>query len=771
MVSLSYYHGCLGVSEAEKRLRDSGEDGAYLLRESDVKKGIFVISSINDSSIAHFFPSNCDGKFLRQTYEEASQIVGDIVETSKCYIFPVTPAAGSLKKLDIKSESLDKRSTCYCCRFTSEDHKILEKHKRTHKLSKCYECKRWFKRSTYLSLHRRGFCNKSLDTFRFECQLCGYKTNESSKRVKLHKMMHQRKPFLCKEENCRRCYKTDEELTQHTIGFHLNKGFKCDECDKRFQQRCQKTRHMLRMHQRPPKYDNERGGCLILSKNGDIEIKIDEGQNKRARSYNREMIQAENLKKKVNITSPYLSQRNISCQPKTATSRSVIWTCVNDVIELSEETVFQDISVVCQDGLVRSSKIILSSLFPALISIFSSMSDPQEVDTIIFPDAKSNDLRQLLEQFFIVNKGATAIESGVDMKEDFDIEELDPLDDDIILDIEDELKSELMDDEPEMIDDEEEDKEEKEIETNILINLEEGFEPGLNSDGSNNETKTFELKVTTEMKSNDKGRSVVKCPLCNFKIRAYQKEKLVIHFKSKHTNISRSKSVPCPLCGVMNADMEKHNSRFHTEVTCEICGVTLKNRFKYFEHRYKKHGKNIVPEGMKRCKKCKELVHDDEFEQHSCQTQFPCEICGKIYHNTISLEQHVSIKHSEKSKIKYNCDQCGKQFVSKASLIKHLKTHDPMTPCPQCGKLVRNLEDHIQVIHTADSDKKFVCKDCGKGFITKDKLDVHQMNVHLKLRPHSCRYEGCSVSFNDVSNRNQHEKRVHGALFKKKVNP
>ena len=39
MVSLYYYHGCLGVTEAESRLRDLGEDGAYLLRESDVKGG------------------------------------------------------------------------------------------------------------------------------------------------------------------------------------------------------------------------------------------------------------------------------------------------------------------------------------------------------------------------------------------------------------------------------------------------------------------------------------------------------------------------------------------------------------------------------------------------------------------------------------------------------------------------------------------------------------------------------------------------------------
>ena len=79
---------------------------------------------------------------------------------------------------------------------------------------------------------------------------------------------------------------------------------------------------------------------------------------------------------------------------------------------------------------------------------------------------------------------------------------------------------------------------------------------------------------------------------------------------------------------------------------------------------------------------------------------------------------------------------------------------------------MRDLDDHMIVMHTDDRDKRFQCIDCGKGFIYKDNLEKHKMNVHLKLRPYICRYEGCGVSFNDVSNRNQHEKRVHGTAKK-----
>ena len=753
---MNYYHGCLGVAEAERRLRDSGEDGAYLLRMSDVRENMFVISSLNDSSTVHFLLPNREGKFLRQTFDEASQIIEDIVQHREGYLYPV-PASGPLKKFD-KGDDAQNGYTCYCCTFTNADWRVLDGHLKSHKMKKCHECKRFFKASTYSS-HKRS-CNVTPDAReKLHCHLCEFKTVHYQS-MKSHKNMHQERPFLCKEENCRKCFKSEEELNQHTR-FHLMKGFKCDVCDKTFRENYQKTRHMLAIHQRA-NVDKERRGFLILSKNGEITVKVDESPRKKAKMHIPESDQDNNYKGKVS--------------PKISSSRTILWTCVSDVFKLSEETKFQDVSVICQDGLVRSNKIILSSLFPPLYSIFSSISDQEKVDTIIFPDVKSKDLRQLLDQFYGVNRGGTTVElestnftfTKIDMKNEFDIEELDPLDDELMLDLDEDFKSELMEeDEQEIYDDEDDGKEEES--DNATVDLEEGFEP----DGSGNEEiKTYELKILRgdESSNSVKGRTMIQCPLCNFKTRLYHKDRLVIHFKVKHTNCSRSRRVPCPICGMMNANQEKHNSRFHTEVTCEICGKTLKTRQKYYIHRDKEHGKKkiVIPEGMERCRKCKEFVDINNIDDHSCQNQFPCEICGKIYYNVDTLRSHVNTKHRrDESETKYSCDQCGKQFDDKYGLINHLKSHDPMNPCPQCGKLVRNLSDHIEVMHKDDRDKKVQCKDCGKGFKDKHCVEKHRMNVHLKLRPHMCRYDGCCTRFNDVSNRNQHEKRVHGAVQNK----
>ena len=67
-------------------------------------------------------------------------------------------------------------------------------------------------------------------------------------------------------------------------------------------------------------------------------------------------------------------------------------------------------------------------------------------------------------------------------------------------------------------------------------------------------------------------------------------------------------------------------------------------------------------------------------------------------------------------------------------------------------------------VHQTEEDKKFICEHCDKRFFTSASLNKHIMNVHLKLRPYSCRY-GCEFAYNDVSNRNAHEKKTHGKLF------
>ena len=76
----------------------------------------------------------------------------------------------------------------------------------------------------------------------------------------------------------------------------------------------------------------------------------------------------------------------------------------------------------------------------------------------------------------------------------------------------------------------------------------------------------------------------------------------------------------------------------------------------------------------------------------------------------------------------------------------------------------------MRAIHMEDTQKKFICTHCGKGFEFKNKLDGHIMNMHLKLRPYKCRY-GCADAYNDKSNLAAHEKKKHGGYFGGKPPP
>ena len=75
----SYHHDVLSPSQAEEGLRSFNTEGAYLLRESNVKTGIFVLSSLKASSVIHIAVPNKNGKFFGQTFEEACEVVNDII--------------------------------------------------------------------------------------------------------------------------------------------------------------------------------------------------------------------------------------------------------------------------------------------------------------------------------------------------------------------------------------------------------------------------------------------------------------------------------------------------------------------------------------------------------------------------------------------------------------------------------------------------------------------------------------------------------------------
>ena len=64
----------------------------------------------------------------------------------------------------------------------------------------------------------------------------------------------------------------------------------------------------------------------------------------------------------------------------------------------------------------------------------------------------------------------------------------------------------------------------------------------------------------------------------------------------------------------------------------------------------------------------------------------------------------------------------------------------------------------VKTVQTSDTEKNFNSEFCGKAFQASGKLEKHQMNMHLKLRPHVCsRRHGCGVAYSNHSNRNLHD--------------
>ena len=125
-----------------------------------------------------------------------------------------------------------------------------------------------------------------------------------------------------------------------------------------------------------------------------------------------------------------------------------------------------------------------------------------------------------------------------------------------------------------------------------------------------------------------------------------------------------------------------------------------------------------------------------------------CTVCCKKWHRS-----------NYHSTIPAVCENCGKHLKNKYTLKHHSTGCRVETPCPICGKLVKQMKQHTDMCHTSDLDKKWKCEHCGKGFLSERRMEFHT-NIHLKLKPYKCR-KGCERGYTDPAHRGRHEKRVH----------
>ena len=264
----------------------------------------------------------------------------------------------------------------------------------------------------------------------------------------------------------------------------------------------------------------------------------------------------------------------------------------------------------------------------------------------------------------------------------------------------------------------------------------------------------------------------------------------------------------CNYCQSSCADLERHLERGHYDKKCHICGkiAASKKRLEIHLMMHKKiEARELEAKEEKICPHCGKVFQNTirlnehirracraiQYEESKCdkcgkafknpyahrshvlkehsgkeKRQYICNICGKILFSKNSLDGHHKAFH-EIRELKIKCELCGKFFAEKFGLRSHMKKcHTEKETCPICGFKTHNMKIHNQTAHTKDEDKEFQCQDCGKGFVNKIRLERHKISMHLKTKPYNCRY-GCDISYSDFSNRNAHEKKTHGKIFLK----
>ena len=457
------------------------------------------------------------------------------------------------------------------------------------------------------------------------------------------------------------------------------------------------------------------------------------------------------------------------------------WKCVNDVLELCQNPKNKDVTLICSGGKVQINSLLLASVFPIVKDLLEPWSEEMFIS---LPDVFCDQLSNFFNGILLRNSELKISKQIFDLlsKSILKFEEIGNGD------IENEFTNEVFnDDDNNLIDDDHRPSTPK---LDVIIKEDPDEDLENHSDNEYEEASLSSRKDQFE------------CNLCDYKSRfSHNMKRHKLRHERGDFNKKPKKEIPeCKECGESfktTGRLNKHIRTVHKTAViqnlklnqhkCPECDYQSWKKYMVTRHYEQRHVRTLE-NGYQRCPKCKLKISSDESKSHEC-VFYSCEICGKQYNSIDGVRVHKKKVHEEIRENK--CEECGKIFerstllknhmevvhqekvschicggsYAKKHLRTHLQTHREKTICTICEKEVRNLARHIESMHTSDDKKSHHCHDCGKGFTNTEVLRRHQMSVHLKLRPYKCRY-GCTFAYNDQANRNAHERKSHGQVFK-----
>ena len=234
------------------------------------------------------------------------------------------------------------------------------------------------------------------------------------------------------------------------------------------------------------------------------------------------------------------------------------------------------------------------------------------------------------------------------------------------------------------------------------------------------------------------------CEICEAKF--VGKHNLRNHKLAKHDGVS----FPCNQCDYTSLSVRQlktHVQSKHEGVrhTCKQCDLK-------FSHKstLKKHAM-AVHLGVKfSCKHCdKEFPRHDGLSMHvrkyhELNKRYDCADCGKQFLHRSYLKKHTKAKHSE---VKYTCTHCGEEFSKNRWLSLHIRNShekgeraETMFPCDICEERFKHkatLTKHRQAKHLG---VKFECQYCGSEFPRQRRLKHHIRKYHEVSKNEEVRY-------------------------------
>ncbi|XP_028835270.1 zinc finger protein 91 [Denticeps clupeoides] len=132
------------------------------------------------------------------------------------------------------------------------------------------------------------------------------------------------------------------------------------------------------------------------------------------------------------------------------------------------------------------------------------------------------------------------------------------------------------------------------------------------------------------------------------------------------------------------------------------------------------HDKRMFP--CERCGQvfCNQLSLQQHQRYHSLGQGFKCTLCCKVHCDRESLREHLQDHAHERF---YSCGHCGKRFLKQETLATHQKErHGSFGP-----RNLSKLEDNQE-----NSDKSYPCKICGLQFFWLSDLQSHLISHSLR---------------------------------------